>query len=85
MGGFKKKHHLPETIEINRMIRQVVKGRKHKIFEVSKGVVMTSAWYAIYILTFLTYPFNLFIEFYRIIIIIFYRCDPISMRPSTRH
>ena len=53
MDGFKKKKHLPETIELQRVIRQVELSRKRKRSDVSEGGVETSSRYAICILTFL--------------------------------
>jgi hypothetical protein len=63
MVGFKRKHQLPETIELRRVIRQVKLSRKRRRYDVSEGGVGTSARYAICMLTFLPSPFNLFIVF----------------------
>ena len=53
MDVFKKKKHLPETIELRRVIRQANLSRKRKISYASKGGVGTSSRYAICMLTFL--------------------------------
>ena len=55
MDGFKKKHHLLETVKLHKVIRQEELSRKCKTFDVSEGVVATSARYAIYMLTFSTF------------------------------
>ena len=53
MDVFKKKKHLPETIELRRVIRQANISRKRKRSDASKGGIGTSSRYAIYMLTFL--------------------------------
>ena len=53
MDGFKKKKHLLETIELQRVIRQAELSRKRKRSDVSEGGVETSSRYAICMLTFL--------------------------------
>jgi hypothetical protein len=61
MVRFKRKHQLPEIIELRRVIRQEALSRKHRRYDVSEGGVGTSARYEICMLTFLPSPFNLFI------------------------
>lgn len=58
-----KKHRLPKTIELRRVIKQVEISRKRKRSDVLEGGVGTTTRYAIWKLTFLPSPFNLFIVF----------------------